>query len=174
MLISSQDQGLDMETRDYHGYTVYEDGVVVSPKTGRPMNPCDNGRGYLITAIRINGKSRTKAIHRIVAEAFIPNPEELSDVDHIDGDKRNNHVSNLRWVTHGDNIKHCYTLQNRSATGENNARCKTKESQVRDICKLILKGIGPTEISKRTGVALHIVGAIKSGKNWRTVSKDYW
>lgn len=52
------------------------------------------------------GDSVMKSVHRIVAEAFIPNPDGFSEVNHIDGDKKNNCASNLEWVTHKKNIEH--------------------------------------------------------------------
>lgn len=68
----------------------------------------DNGRGYLQVNLKIKGKQRNLYIHRLVAQAFIPNPENKPEVNHIDGDKSNNFVSNLEWVTHVENVKHCF------------------------------------------------------------------
>lgn len=70
------------------------------------MKPADNCRGYMCTMIGRNEKSRTVSIHRLVAEAFIPNPDNLPEVNHIDGDKKNNNVENLEWVSHQDNMRH--------------------------------------------------------------------
>ena len=69
---------------------------------GRVLSP--QGNPYL-AVILSNGPIRDqRRIHRMVAEAFLPNPDGLSDVDHIDCDKHNNKVSNLRWCTHGENM----------------------------------------------------------------------
>lgn len=62
--------------------------------------------GYYSVGLLINGKPKTKRVHRIVAETFIPNPENLSHVDHIDEDKSNNSVSNLRWLSAKNNSIH--------------------------------------------------------------------
>ena len=67
-----------------------------------------HGRYYL--TVLINGKIYCKKVSRIVAEAFIPNPEKLSDVNHIDGDKTNDKVCNLEWVNRGDNIRHAFKI----------------------------------------------------------------
>lgn len=63
------------------------------------------GKHYL-TVVLCKDKKITKYIHRLVAIAFIPNPEHHKEVNHIDGNKTNNHVSNLEWVSHAGNMKH--------------------------------------------------------------------
>lgn len=60
--------------------------------------------GYLQVYFRMNGKQINKLVHRLVAETFIPNPDNLLEVNHKDCDKTNNDVSNLEWVTHEENI----------------------------------------------------------------------
>lgn len=60
--------------------------------------------GYVV--YKINGK--TRLAHRLVAETFIPNPDNLPEVDHIDGNKQNNNQKNLRWVSHKDNMKNIH------------------------------------------------------------------
>lgn len=72
---------------------------------GKIMTPTDNGHGYLIVGLRFMGsKRKNHYVHRLVAEAFIPNPEGLKEINHIDYDKKNNSVRNLEWVSHNDNI----------------------------------------------------------------------
>lgn len=64
--------------------------------------------GYKQSVIRINGKKKYLRIHRLVAIAFIPNPENLPQVNHIDGNKLNNNIGNLEWVDNKTNTKHGY------------------------------------------------------------------
>lgn len=61
---------------------------------------------YLILSIPVNGKNKLFKLHRLVANYFIPNPENKPLVNHIDGNILNNDVSNLEWVTHSENVKH--------------------------------------------------------------------
>lgn len=78
-------------------YDVY---VVLSPRVDRV--------GYLTVRLSREGKSYTKYLHRLLAEAFIPNPMGLKYVNHKDGNVRNNQLNNLEWVSHAQNIQHAY------------------------------------------------------------------
>ena len=62
--------------------------------------------GYYVVSLSRNGKEKKCRIHRLVAETFIPNPENKSQVNHIDGNKLNNHISNLEWATPKENVRH--------------------------------------------------------------------
>ena len=64
--------------------------------------------GYWTCRLSRNGQVHTKLIHRLLAECFIPNPLGLTEVDHLDGDKRNLELSNLFWCTHAQNIKRAF------------------------------------------------------------------
>ena len=72
-------------------------------RKGRVLKPAFDGH-YLSIGLSKDNKAKSTRIHRIVAEAFLPNPDKLSDVDHIDCDKTNNRVDNLRWCSHADNM----------------------------------------------------------------------
>src|SRR5574343_2110631 len=63
---------------------------------------------YLYISIRVNGRSRHFSVHRLVAMAFIPYPDNKPQVNHIDGNKQNNLASNLEWATQSENMQHCY------------------------------------------------------------------
>ena len=73
---------------------------------GRQKVGTSNGLGYLQVKFTINNKVYHKYIHRMVAEAFIPNPNNYTDVNHKDGNKQNNSVENLEWTTRSQNIAH--------------------------------------------------------------------
>lgn len=74
----------------------------------RILKPQDNRNGYLFIGIAINSETKYCLIHRLVAQAFIPNPQGKPEVNHCDGHKLNNHVSNLEWCTASENRQHAY------------------------------------------------------------------
>lgn len=95
-------------------YVVYADGRIQNVQTERFLKPFSNGYGYMYVALGAYGKKgstngmakpRPKkfGVHRIVAQAFLPNPEGKPEVDHLDEDKGNNAVTNLEWVTASEN-----------------------------------------------------------------------
>jgi hypothetical protein len=86
-------------------YSVSDSGQVRNDKTGRILKPCLNSCGYYFVQMKKNGKMGIVLIHRLVCRAFVENKDNKKQVDHIDGNKANNHASNLRWVTASENRK---------------------------------------------------------------------
>lgn len=95
-------------------YKVYEDGTIISVKGQHEkiMKLRPNPKGYLRIILRIDNKPQDWLVHRLVATLFIPNPDNKPQVDHIDGNKSNNSVSNLRWVTALENRHNENTANN--------------------------------------------------------------
>lgn len=73
---------------------------------GRTLKPIHDKNGYLTVALYENGVGKNKKIHRLVSEAFLPNPNNYLEINHIDENKTNNHVENLEWCTREHNINH--------------------------------------------------------------------
>lgn len=73
------------------------------------LTPSDNGNGYLIVGLNRDHKRKSHYVHRLVADAFCPNPDHKSVVNHIDYNRANNNASNLEWVTTKENI--CYSVE---------------------------------------------------------------
>jgi hypothetical protein len=122
--------------------------------------------------VTIDGKKTSKGVHRMVAEAWIPNPTNLPEVNHKDLNRYNNHADNLEWMTHGENIEYSYKMEGRSATGENNARALVTESEVIQICELLQQGLSAAEVRDR-GFDYDRVRKIKVRQNWTHVSQNY-
>ena len=92
-----------MEIQGYPNYLIYDDGRVQNEKTKRFLKQHTNSTGYKRVNLCKEGKAKAYKIHRLVGIHYIPNPESKYAIDHIDRDKFNNHVSNLRWATHSQN-----------------------------------------------------------------------
>lgn len=101
-------------------YSVNNYGEVRNNKTGKLMKPRKNETGYLRINLTKNGKPKCMRVHRLVAQAFIPNPENKLQVNHIDFNRENNCVSNLEWVTNQENTQ--YSVCNRKLPGQRKKR----------------------------------------------------
>ena len=77
-------------------------------KQKKIIKNCENGAGYFVVTLCRNGKRRMASIHRLVAEAFIPNPKNLPQINHKDGVKTNNLIENIEWCTAKENMNHAW------------------------------------------------------------------
>ena len=90
---------------DYPAYEVSTNGDIRNKKTGRILSSCGGEGNYQMVCLSItDNKNKTPYVHRIVAKAFIPNPDNLTEVNHKDEDKSNNSVDNLEWCTRQYNL----------------------------------------------------------------------
>lgn len=97
------------DIKGYEGlYKISNTGNVFSCIKNRIMTPALCGKGYKKVMLCKDMIYKNKMIHRLVAETFIPNPENKRTVNHKDGNKQNNDVSNLEWNTYSENLKHAY------------------------------------------------------------------
>ena len=86
-------------------YSISSLGRVQSHRTGLILKPSVNHKGYLIIQLSLNGKKKNHRVHRLVAESFLLNPDNLPEVDHINGDRQDNSVGNLRWASPSSNTR---------------------------------------------------------------------
>lgn len=125
-------------------YLVSTDGKVYSTKTKKFLKPLQNEKDYLHVELWLNYKRKTAKIHRLVAETFLENPCGLKEINHKDGNKQNNHVSNLEWCTRSENMKHAYKTGLRpSRKGVKLGKRNLESGQV---VKLSEKGVQKNEI----------------------------
>lgn len=113
-------------------------------------------------------------VHRLVAEAFIPNPENKPQVNHINGIKTCNWVGNLEWVTNQENIIHAWNnnlIQRRKGVETGNS--KISEEEVHKICKLLEEGLNINDISSKLSINKSIIIGIKYNKNWESIRNNY-
>ena len=118
-----------------------------------------------------NGKGKTKLfrVHRLVAETFIPNPNNLPEVNHKDGDKLNNNVKNLEWCTNLENMRHSVETGLRNIKGENNPSAKLTVKDVINIRKEYIpksKEFGTVALARKYGVTNVMIGKIIRNECW--------
>lgn len=92
--------------KGYPNYSIDEIGNIFNIKLNRHIIPNTSYKGYVSVTLNNNGLKKYFKVHRLVAMTFIPNPENKPQVNHIDGNKSNNSVYNLEWVTNSENVKH--------------------------------------------------------------------
>lgn len=107
-------------------------------------------------------------IHRLVADAFVPNPDGKLTVNHKDGDKLNNNYSNLEWATQGENNQHSINMGLRLQRGSQNHKAKLTEDQVIEIRRNYKpKVVTQASLAKQYGVGQPLIGMIVRGDIWR-------
>lgn len=94
----------------YEKYSVSDTGLVKNTKSGWFLTCAKDKYGYLYVSFPENGKVKKVRIHRLVATTFIPNPENKATVDHINGNKEDNRVSNLQWLSYKENLNKYWEL----------------------------------------------------------------
>lgn len=116
-------------------YEISNLGRVKSLKYGkeRILKPANNGVGYLLVVLCRDGKRKHFLVHRLVAEAFLPNPLGFTEINHLDENKTNNCVDNLEWSSRWDNM-HFGTLYERSSASRSKPVEASKYSDFREIC----------------------------------------
>lgn len=152
----------------YEGrYQVSNLGNIYSLLYNRLMTPQINKDGYPVISMRKNNRRFGTGIYRLVAIAFIPNPNNYSEVNHVDGNKLNCCVDNLEWCNHSMNQKHAYDKKLRvSSKGEKNGNSKLTENDVREIKKLKGKMSG-LKVCKLYGVENDMIYKIWNGHHWK-------
>lgn len=109
----------------YGDYLIRGDGVVFTMKGGeaKELKPWISKHGYALVDLSVNKKITHKSVHRLVALAFIPNPDNKPEVNHKDGDKLNNSATNLEWSTKSENIAHSFGVLGNKHPRAKRVRC---------------------------------------------------
>lgn len=141
-------------------YDVLPDGKILNKRWNRFVKPQPNNKGY--GRVQLCGKFYF--VHRLVAEKYIPNPYNLPQVNHIDGDKTNNSVENLEWVSNQENRNHA--IKNGLHTqGENCSWSKLTKEDVQYIRNH--REIFQKDLAKMFGVARTTISGIQNNRTWK-------
>ena len=151
------------QVEGYPHLFVSSEGRVWTTTYNRFLRPHLTNRGYLRVNLSKDKTVKQASVHRLVAEAFIPNPKGLTDVDHINGDKLNNKVENLQWISRGDNIRKA-----------GDARYKGAKSVICIETGKIYKSV--SQASRELKVPIAVISAIARGEygSYRKLHFEYY
>lgn len=138
---------------------------------GRILKSKPSGAGYRSVNLSVNNLISTKLIHGLVAQAFIGDRPDGFEVNHIDGDKTNNHVKNLEYCSPSENMKHAFNNNLRVAVkGSKAGQSKLIEADIPVIRERVAKGEPLETIAKDYGVHNTTIWGIYHGKTWSHIS----
>lgn len=155
-------------------YYAREDGSIYSERTNKIMNPQPDKNGYQKVALTCSdGKRHRFSVHRLILENFNPieNMQELQ-VNHIDGDKTNNCLSNLEWCTGDENIAHAIKTGLRNSAGSHNPAAKLNEEKVLIIVNKFREGKTTAQIAREMEVSPSTIADIRKRRTWKSVTAN--
>lgn len=153
--------------QDFEGlYSVSRNGQVFSHRAERFLKTSENAKYKTVT---LCGKDIRKVeyVHRLVAKAYIPNPFNLPEVNHIDGNTYNNDVSNLEWTDYSGNLQHAYDTFLRIP------KRKYSDDLCHKICKMIMEGWKHRDIEESLGLDKFAVKSIVCRDTYKHVVDEY-
>jgi hypothetical protein len=143
------------DIKDYEGlYQVSNLGTVYSVKSGKFLKPRKTKLGYILIDLYKNNKQKTYYLHRLVAQAFIPNPLNLPEVNHKSEIKTDNRVENLEWMSHKENINY----------GSRTERCSKKVLQFTREGEFVAEYSSTHEAERQTGIYFQSISQCCKGK----------
>lgn len=161
-----------LKIEDYPDYYISDNGDVVSYKNGSKvyLTKCKDNYGYYVVALFNKYGRKTKKVHRLVALAFVSNPQNKETVNHINGIKTDNRVLNLEWSTSKENTEHANNTGLTNIKGENHVNSVTNEKTVLALRKK-RKEDGTTYINlaKEFNLTVSTVADILKRRTWKHI-----
>lgn len=149
-------------------YSVSNDGHIRNDRTGFVLKMHKMPKGYMKVLLCDKGREQYKTVHRLVAEAFIPNPDGKPQVNHIDGNKQNNHVSNLEWATNSENQLHSWDVLGKKPAEDNPINRKPVRCVETGIVYASIN-----DAAKENGVSRYVISGALNGKQ-QTSAGYHW
>lgn len=171
---------------DLENYQISDTGLLKNSTTGKLMKTNYDIHGYERLTINKKGKRYNLKIHQLVAKMFLSPPKDPKYViNHKDGNKSNNCLTNLEWISQSENLSHAIKNGLKSISGTNNPACKTSESDIRKICEYlvkypnmmhidIIKNIYPGILEPELTRKKKLVSQIKTKSRWKIISDEYF
>lgn len=152
-------------------YSVTEDGEIFSHQRTKCIRKSRiKEGGYVCLTLTTDYKKKNLYVHRAVAMCFVGNPHNHTEVNHIDGDKLNNHYTNLEWCSRKENQQHAVRLGLiRNPKGGNHPSATMSEKVAREI-KFSMGS--NKEVSAKYGVHTSTVNSIRKGRSWKHLKED--
>jgi len=142
-------------------------GKVYVVRKRKKIKSQKDGNGYVQVPLSINKKQKRYLVHRLVATAFIPNPENKPQVNHINGIKTDNFVKNLEWSTRSENVSHSFKIGLQSNKGEKHPTNILTESLVKEIRSKYIPNIYSTyRLAKEYGVSRVTISDVIKRRSW--------
>jgi len=137
-------------------------------RKGKVLTDTLDDKGYVRYTFRMGKSKKMKRGHRLVAEAFIPNPNQYTIINHKDGNKANNHISNLEWCTHRQNSQHAESMGLvNHVKGSKHHKATTTEDDVRKMRRLYAKGNHTQkQIAEIFSINPNTIKHILAGRTW--------
>jgi hypothetical protein len=161
-----------IEIEGFEKYLISRNGQVVNKTTGKILRPDENNCGYLRITLCKDGKAYRFFVHHLVARHYIPNPNMCKQVNHKDGNKKNNQDTNLEWVTPSRNILHAFEI-GLKGIGEKHHSSIVSNDTVEKVCQMISDGSVRGDIMKTLGVSRYLIDDVRRRKTWTHISKNY-
>ena len=150
-------------------YEASSHGRIRNLKSGRPNAIYDRPDGRIGATLYIDGRLRSKLVHRLVLEAFVGCAPPNTECNHKDGNTRNNYISNLEWVTRSVNLRHAYANDLNSQSGEENGNAKFSRNDVQEIKRMLRSGMSQKQIAALFNRPSVTINHISTGRTWEGV-----
>ena len=151
-----------------YNYIVKTNGEIISKHTGKPLSPHKDKKGYLRVRLKHKDGGVTHLVHRVVATCHIPNPNNLPQVNHKDGDKSNNSIENLEWCSGRGNVDHSVE-QGLVKRGIDRPNAKFSDEDVTKIRQERVEGKTYYELADKWGAAYQTIHKICSRQTYTHV-----